>query len=111
MKKIYRLVKNEDFTIVIKQGKTIKTESYTVHLLNNSLDHSRVGISVSTKLGHAVVRNKIKRQIRAMCDKLINYDKDFYDIIVIARNKYLSHTYQENYDSLDNLLSSYLRKQ
>lgn len=106
MKKVYRLVKNDDFSNVVKKGHTEKDQSFTVHYVANDLKYTRVGVSVSTKLGHAVTRNKIKRQIRAMLDNRIDYTKSHLDIVVIARNGFLDKSYQENHISLDKLLSN-----
>ena len=105
MKKIYRVVKNEDFSSVVKKGHTLKNDSYTIHYLASELGYSRIGISVSSKLGHAVVRNKIKRQIRAILDIKIDYTKSSYDIVVIARSGYLEKEFSDNSILLDNLLS------
>ena len=109
MKKLYRLVKNGDFSLVIKKGRSLNDKSFTIHYLENDLSHMRVGVSVSTKLGHAVTRNKIKRQIRAMLDQRIDYTNNSLDIVVIARNGFQNSTYDENYKSLDNLLSNFVK--
>ena len=105
MKKVYRLVKNNDFSVVVKKGHTLKNESFTIHYIENDLNNSRVGVSVSSKLGHAVTRNRIKRQMRAMLDNRINYQESHIDLVVIARSGFLDKTFQENYTCLDNLLS------
>ena len=57
------------------------------------LGHARVGISVSKKIGNAVIRNKIKRQIRMMF--IENFDNETYekDVIVIVRKNYLQNSY------------------
>ncbi len=106
MKKQFRLVKNEQFTLVVKKGQTLKDKSFTIHYLANDCNYTRVGVSVSTKLGHAVTRNRIKRQIRAMLDERIDYLNSSIDVVVIARNGFLENTFKDNYSILDNLLSN-----
>jgi len=48
-------------------------------------DGNRLGITVSTKVGKAVVRNKIRRRFREIFR--LNYEKleNGYDVIVVAR--------------------------
>ena len=104
MKKIYRLVSNDDFSLVVKKGRTLKDDSFTIHFLKNDLSHSRVGISASTKLGHAVVRNKIRRQIRAIVDQKLDFNNIAFDIVIIARNGFLTHSFQDNKNTLNYLL-------
>ena len=53
----------------------------------NRTDTNRVGITVSKKLGHAVVRNRVRRRIREVYR--LNEDKfqPGWDIVVVARSK------------------------
>ena len=41
------------------------------------------------KIGKAVIRNKIKRQVRSMCDKLIDFQSNSFDIVIVIRKNYL----------------------
>ena len=69
----------------------------------------RIGISVSKKLGKAVIRNKIKRQVRMMLQQTINFD-DNYDYIVIIRNKYLDLDFNSNLNELKYLYKKILKR-
>ena len=73
------------------------------------MEHARVGISVSKKLGKAVVRNKIKRQVRMMLQQTIDFDK-CYDYIVIIRNKYLDLDFNSNLNELQYLYKKILKR-
>ena len=105
MKVINRIKANEDFALTIKNGRSLKSQSFTIHYLKTSNNRIRVGISVSKKLGHAVVRNRIKRQIRAMCDSILDYKSNSLDIVVIAKNGFLGKEFRENKQMLQELLS------
>ena len=105
MKIINRIKANDDFAATIKKGRTQRDQSYVIHYNTNSLNYTRVGISVSSKLGNAVVRNHIKRQIRSMCDTLIEYEKHSFDIVIIARQGFLTNSYDDNKMSLRKLLN------
>lgn len=98
MKKEYRIKKNEDFQSIIKDRKSITNAKYVVYYKDNK-QHLRVGISVSKKLGHAVVRNKIKRQVRMMIQEIFDKNQKM-DFIVIVRKKYLLSSYEDNKNDL-----------
>ena len=105
MKAMYRLKKNEDFAFTVKKGTAKRNSSFVVHKVENELSHARVGISVSSKLGCAVTRNRIKRQMRAMIGELIDFESIQFDILVVAKSDFLNKTYQENKELLAQLLS------
>lgn len=105
MKVAYRVKSNEDFKKVVHNGRFLKCSSFVAHCLANDLNHSRVGISTSTKLGNAVTRNRIRRQIRSMCDALIDYDKANIDLVIIVKKDYLNKNFQENKELLARLIN------
>lgn len=62
---------------------------------NCKLDHARVGISVGKKLGNAVCRNKVKRQLRSIVDDIFTFEEG-YDLIIIVRPAYANKLFEEN---------------
>ncbi|WP_278453298.1 ribonuclease P protein component, partial [Thomasclavelia spiroformis] len=58
MKKEYRVKKNEDFSRIIKRKQSMANRTFIIYYLKNDIGHARIGISVSKKLGKAVIRNK-----------------------------------------------------
>ena len=108
MKKINRITANEDFAKTIKKGESIRADSFILHVRKNDLNYTRVGISVSKKLGDAVCRNRIKRQIRAMCDSLIDYNTTSIDLAIVTRRSYLDRNFEENSSLLKKFLSKVL---
>ena len=57
MNKLHTVKKSNDFTKIIHSGKFVKNRCYVIYNKDNNLDHYWFGISVSKKLGNAVVRN------------------------------------------------------
>ena len=51
MKRKFRLLKNQDFKTVLDQRKNVSRGNYTIYYSKNDLNHIRVGVSVSSKLG------------------------------------------------------------
>ncbi len=59
-----RLTSRRQFTTVYDQGWRVRGSFVTIFALENHLGHCRVGLTVTRKLGNAVVRNRIKRILR-----------------------------------------------
>lgn len=80
------LKKDKDFRTVYNRGKSFSNKYLVIYVMKNNLDESRVGISVSKKVGKANVRNKVKRRIRESYRLLVDEKiKTGYDIVFIAR--------------------------
>jgi len=94
MKKEYRIKRNEDFQAIIHAHHSVANAKFVVYYKKND-EHLRVGISVSKKLGHAVIRNKTKRQVRMMIHEVFDKNQKV-DFIIIVRNKFLSSCYEDN---------------
>ena len=96
MKKKYRLKRNEEISSLVKQNKKKKSKSFIVYYQDNEYDYSRICISVSKKLGNAVERNKIKRQVREMVKKCFSFQIN-KDYLIVVRKVYDEHNFQENF--------------
>lgn len=99
MKKINILKENKDFDRIIKKQKAFKGKYYYIYCeRKDSNSIYKFGISVSKKIGNAVIRNLYKRRIRCILDKN-TYQKDFICIIIL-RKSVLEATYSEIENSL-----------
>lgn len=72
----------------------------------NRLEINRIGITVSKKLGHAVVRNRVRRRLREVYR--LNEEKFLpgWDIVVVAR----SRTVDANFSGLTKAYLSLAQK-
>ena len=61
----------------------------------NGTNTNRVGITVSKKLGHAVVRNRIRRRIREIYRLNEEKFQPGWDIVVVARSKTIGADFQK----------------
>jgi ribonuclease P protein component len=109
VKRSHRLLKDADFQTVLNHKKFLKSQEFTLYGCKQSIGHTRVGLSVGKKVGNAVVRNKIRRQIRMMLSTNLDL-RDSIDYIVMVRNTYLSQTFQNNQTNLLNLFENLRRK-
>ncbi|MGM0499846.1 MAG: ribonuclease P protein component [Bacillota bacterium] len=81
------LKKNKEFKKVYENGRSYATRNLVIYCLNYEKGKkNRYGLSVSKKIGNAVVRNKLKRRLREIIREF-EKEKDFkgYDVIFIAR--------------------------
>ncbi|HOZ02302.1 MAG TPA: ribonuclease P protein component [Bacilli bacterium] len=104
MKVVNRIKANREFVLTIHNGRAKSNRSYVVHIAQNNLPYMRVGISVSSKVGNAVVRNRIKRQVRAMADSMFDYNKASFDLVIIVKKNFLDNDYQTNKSLLSELV-------
>ena len=104
MKKELRVKRNEDFQKIIQARKSVACKEFVLYSLKNEYEHMRIGFSVSKKLGNAVTRNRIKRQVREMAREV--FDSNYsYDYVLIVRNGYLEKDFHQNLQSLQVLYS------
>ena len=82
-----RIKKYSEFQKVIEADDVKKTCFFVSYRLANDLGYSRFGISVPKKIGNAVTRNKIKRQVRSAIGQSTNFEKSV-DIVFIVRKNY-----------------------
>lgn len=103
LKKALRITKNEEFQRLLNNRKYVSVASFALYYDKRKKDHARYGISVGKKLGKAVVRNKIKRQVRMMISELV--EDELFDLIVMVRAGYMNQDYQTNKKDLENTLN------
>ena len=86
---------NYEFRRIYRKGKSAVSPQLVIYCQRNRQGHSRLGVSVSTKLGCAVVRNRVRRRIREIYR--LNKAKMLpgYDLIVVARVRAVETDYQK----------------
>ena len=85
-----------DFNKIIKTGDKVSNDCFAIYYKDNNLNKCRYGVSVGTKLGNAVFRNKYKRKIRMIITcNMKTLDNTKKDIIVLFRQSGIEKTYQE----------------
>lgn len=82
-----RLLKRVEFLAVTEGGKKLHTRSFIVFVRPNKLGLSRIGITVTKKVGSSVVRNRIKRVVREFFRLNKALIETGIDIVVIAKRE------------------------
>lgn len=95
MKKEFRVLKNYEFSSIIQNRQFVKSSSFIIYFQKRKIEHSRIGISVGKKIGNAVCRNKVKRQVRSIVNQVFDFEEP-YDLIIIVRPSYKDKSFEEN---------------
>ena len=106
MKQEFYLKKNSDFQDVYRHGRSFANRLLVMYVLpNQGSTSSRIGISVSKKVGNSVIRHRIKRLIRE--SHRLNRQKiaGGFDIVVIARNEAKNRDYWDMEKAFTHLLA------
>ncbi|ABC01335.1 ribonuclease P protein component [Mycoplasma capricolum subsp. capripneumoniae] len=86
--------KNFEFQEIINYKKTIKNFCFVIYYKDNEESYLKYGISVGKKIGNAVIRNKVKRQIRMILKQNISeIGTVSKDIIILVRKSVLELKY------------------
>ena len=85
---------NHEFRRIYRKGRSAVTPCMVVYCQKNRRGMSRLGVTVSTKLGKAVVRNRVRRQLREIYRLHREEMKPGYDVIVVARVRAAHTAYQ-----------------
>ena len=80
-----RLKRRSEFLNVSRAGKKTFAPHFIIIGKINDQGESRLGITVSAKVGKAVIRNRIKRQLREFFRRHRREIRLHQDIIIIAR--------------------------
>ena len=108
MKKINIIKSSREINSILNKKNSIKNKYFYIYKDINNLNRYRFAICVSKKIGNAVTRNKIKRQIKDIIDKSnlrFKYNEDYVIIVSREINKI---NYKEMKDNLIKLISNNL---
>lgn len=81
-----RIKKNEEFQQIINLRKIIGSKGFTIFYRKIDSDNYRYGISVSKKVGNAVIRNRSKRRIKGILKDIELKNKNIEFIIIIKKD-------------------------
>ena len=99
MKRAVTLKENHEVRRLYQKGASAVSGCMVVYCRKNKLGHNRLGITVSVKLGHAVVRNRARRRLREVYRLNSGALKQGYDIILVARSRTISAGWKELNDT------------
>lgn len=106
MKAEITVKKNYEFRRIYRKGKSVVSPCMVLYCQKNRQGRTRLGVTVSTKLGKAVVRNRVRRRFREIWRLHLPETVKGWDIILVARGRAVDSSYQR----LDKMYCRLLRE-
>lgn len=85
MKKTVSIKENREFSYLYRRGKFVSSDCLIIYFRPNRFSCNRLGITVSKKVGKAVIRNKVRRRIKECYRELEGILPVGYDFVIVAR--------------------------
>ena len=115
--KLQKLRNSRQFRRVYDQGQRFHTPHFSAFILGTGSQEHRVGITVTRKVGNAVLRNRCKRRLRVILRKILGpapADLPGYDLVLNAKHALADAPFDEIEAGFVRLMARYhesLRKQ
>ena len=107
MASVGRLRRRAEFLRVAAEGRKFAAPGLVVQALRAAAASTRVGFTVTRKVGGAVVRNRARRRLKALADELLpDHAAVGHDYVVIGR----AATATRRFDALRRDLETALRR-
>lgn len=103
-----RILKRREFIALSETGQRVQNEQFIAVFAPNQRSRSRIGITVTKKVGPAVKRNRIKRLVREYFRLNRHNLAGNWDINIIAKEQVADITTQQTYRSLENIFKRIL---
>jgi len=89
------LKKNYEFRRLYHKGKSVATPYVVVYMKRTGRSTNQLGITVSNKIGKAVVRNKVRRRLREIYRLHEGEFRRGYDLVFVARGRSVGASYAQ----------------
>lgn len=93
------------FNEVINSGRHVSNKYFVLCILKKDDEFNKFGIAVGKKVGNAVTRNKIKRQIRNIIDNNVKIFPNFHNYVIICKKEILNLSFQQMENELIKLIN------
>ncbi len=98
-----RILKRPEFIALSKSGRRVQNTEFIAYFLPAQDNRSRLGVTVTKKVGQAVERNRIKRHVREFFRLNRHCLSGNWDISIIAKRQSAEITSEMVHQSLQNI--------
>ena len=95
MRHTVSLKENHLFRRLYAKGKSAASPTLAVYIRGNGRKENRLGLTVGTKVGKAVRRNKVRRRLREIYRLHEDRILPGFDVVVVARTKAAFASYSQ----------------
>lgn len=99
--KRWRIRRRSEYLAVQGRGTRIHSSFFLLLVLPNRRSQPRLGITVSRKVGKAVVRNRIRRRVREVFRQNKAWFPAGLDVVVIAKRSAAGVSFSQVYEDLE----------
>ncbi len=112
MERRHRLSRSRDFDAVYRHGRSVSTRSLVLYWFarDEADGEPRLGLAVPKALGGAVVRNRVKRQLREAWRAQLDAVPSGRDYVLIARPGLAEATEKRGFEWLQERVTEVLQK-
>ena len=103
MKKVEIIKKNKTFSEIINKKNRLSNKYFSIYYSEGN-NFNKYGISIPKKTGNAVIRNKIKRQLKNIITNNKKNIQNINDYVIIVRKSILELSYEEMERNIINLI-------
>lgn len=86
---------NHVFRRLYRRGNSAVNKYLVLYCRKNGSQENRIGLTVNAKLGHAVARNRLRRQLREIYRLHEGQFQPGWDLVVVARTRAMGAPYQK----------------
>jgi ribonuclease P protein component len=104
MKKREIIKSSNDFNYIINNGKKASNQFFTIFYVDIDSNNKLFGVTTQKKCGNAVIRNRLKRQTKALIDENKLLFKNNRKYIIIIKKTCLTASYNDKSLSLKTLI-------
>lgn len=109
VKKLKTLRNSRQFRQVYEQGQRVQTSLFSAFILKTTDGEQRIGLTVTRKIGNAVVRNRCKRRLREALRKYFDESANTasFDLVINARSYLVEAEFQQIVDGVAKTLNRF----
>jgi ribonuclease P protein component len=102
VKKLQTLRNSRQFRQVYENGQRFHSSLFTAFILQTESNERRIGITVTRKIGNAVVRNRCKRRLREALRRQFNESESSFgfDLVINAKPGLIEADFRQIVDGL-----------